>query len=293
MAESRPVARKKYWAAPAYVWKWRRKSLRVGAWAGPLVLSLHVHPIKSFYLGVHVNRSRLAQASLQTISVSLVIILAAGCAQVNTNGIRRYQGLRLPAPVAVVVHDFEPTGSSIGLDTGRSADVEGGALSSEELAHRREIGRVLADVLAEELDSRGILTSRKSGPIGVPTGSMAIGGQIVTVDEGSRAKRVFIGFGSGKSRLTSAAQLYADTESSPSVVWEYQNTAASGSKPGVLTTLPIGVAVQGVTLLVLVLNGGMSTMGELSSSSTANAKRMADELADAVEETLSKVTNLR
>ncbi|MEE8165627.1 MAG: DUF4410 domain-containing protein, partial [Myxococcota bacterium] len=159
-------------------------------------------------------------------------------------------------------------------------------LSGEDLANRREVGRVLADVLAKELENRGILVSRKSGPIGVPSGSMAMGGQIVTADDGSRAKRVFIGFGSGKSRLTSAAQLYAITENSPTVVWEYQNTAASGAKPGILTTLPIGVAVQGVTVLLLVVNGGLATMGELSSSSTANAKRMADELADAVEETL-------
>lgn len=236
------------------------------------------------------KRSKLSHSSLRAISLILVITVSAGCAQVNTNGIRRYQGLRLPAPVAVVVYDFEPTGSSIGLDTGREADGANGVLSSEEMANRREVGRVLADVLAKELENRGILTSRKSGPIGVPTGSMSIGGQVVTVDEGSRAKRVFIGFGSGKSRLTSAAQLYGTTEDSPSVVWEYQNTAASGSKPGVLTTLPIGIAVQGVTLLLLVVNGGLSTMGELSSSATANAKRMSDELADSVVETLGRIT---
>ena len=136
-------------------------------------------------------------------------------------------------------------------------------------------------------------TRREAQPAPLSRGSRAIGGRVVTVEEGRRAKRVFIGFGSGKSRLTSAAQLYSNSESIPSVVWEYQNTAASGAKPGILTTLPIGVAVQGFTLLLLVVNGGLTTMGELSSSSTANAKRMADELADAVEETLSKVTNLR
>ena len=239
------------------------------------------------------NRSKRVQSSLQIISLCLVITVSAGCAQVNTNGIRRYQGARLPRPVAVVVYDFEPTGESIGLGTGREVDGAAGMLSEEELANRREVGRVLADVLAKELDRRGILTSRRSGPIGVPPGSMAIGGQIVTIDEGSAGKRILIGFGSGKSRLTSAAQLYANSKSVPGVVWEYQNTAASGSKPGILTTLPIGVAVQGVTILLLVLTGGLTTMGELSSSSTANAKRMSKELADAVEETLDRITTNR
>ena len=68
---------------------------------------------------------------------------------------------------------------------------------------------------------------------------------------------------------------------------------ASGAKPGILTTLPIGIAVQGLSILVLLINGGMSTLGELSSSSSANAERMAEELAEAVEETLGRVTTQR
>jgi len=216
-----------------------------------------------------------------------------GCASVNTNGIRRHRGRRLPAPRALVIYDFEQTGASIGLDANAgSGDSEDG-LSEEELATREEVGRVLADVLAKELEERGILTSRKRGPIGVPPDTMAVGGQIITVDDGSRAKRVLIGFGVGKSRMTSAAQLYALTDAGPDIVWEYQNTTASGPKPGILTTLPIGAAIQGFTLLLLVVNGGMSTMGELSSSATSNAKRMAGELADAIEETLKTITTQR
>ena len=236
------------------------------------------------------NRFRSPGSSTRAISLMLVLALVVGCAQANTTTMRRHRGPRLPAPRALVVYDFEATGASIGLDSNRESELDGGKAAAESDANRREIGRVLADVLAEDLESRGILVSRGSGPIAVPSGSMAIGGQIVTADDGSRAKRVFIGFGSGKSRLSSAAQLYSRTENGPAIVSEYQNTAASGSKPGILTTLPIGVAVQGVTVFLLILNGGLSTMGELSSTSTANAKRMAGELAEAVEETLGRVT---
>jgi len=240
-----------------------------------------------------VNQIQFARSSTRAISLVVVVALLVGCAQVNTTPVRRYRGPRLEGARAVVVYDFEPTGESIGLESGRDIEAYEDGDSDESLANRREVGRVLADVLAEELEDRGILTSRKSGPIGVPPGSLVIGGQIVTVDEGSRAKRIFIGFGSGKSRLTSAAQLYAVTKTGPAVAWEYQNTAASGAKPGVLTTLPIGIAVQGLTVLLLVINGGLTTMGELSSSSTANAKRMAKELAESVEETLTKLTRQR
>jgi Domain of unknown function (DUF4410) len=240
-----------------------------------------------------VTRSRRFRSSIRAISLILIVALTSGsmgCAKANTKGLRRAHTARLPAPRGIVVYDFEPTAESIGLDTGRDVNEDGLGITNEELANRREVGRVLADVLAKELEGRGILTSRKTGSVEVTEGLMAVGGQIVTVDEGSRAKRVFIGFGSGKTQLTSVAQLYGMTPSGQTDLWEYQNTAASGSKPGVLTTLPIGVAVQGLTLIVLIMNGGMSAMGELSAASTSNAKRMGKELADAVEDTLVRIT---
>lgn len=213
-----------------------------------------------------------------------------GCASANSRGMRATRTDRLPQPRGIVVYDFEPTANSIGLDAGRNPSEGGQEINNEDLANRREVGRVLADVLAEELDDRGFVTSRKSGDVVVPEGMMAIGGQIVTVEEGSRAKRVLIGFGSGRSRLTSAAQLHGITMIGPADLWEYQNTAASGKRPGILTTLPIGVAVQGLTLMGLLVSGGLSTMGELSAVSTSNAKRMGKELAAAIERTLGQIT---
>lgn len=239
------------------------------------------------------THSRSLTTSIQLISIALCIALATGsigCASANTKGTRRAQTPRIPAPNGLVIYDFETTGKSIGLDNGRDTNENGRRVSNEDIQNRKEVARVLADVLAEELEDRGFVTSRKSGPIELPPGVMAVGGQVVTVDEGSRAKRIFIGFGSGKSQLSSVAQLYGHTQNGPTQLWEYQNTAASGAKPGVLTTLPIGVAVQGLTLAVLLVNGGMSTMGELSSVSTANAKRMAGEIADAIEDTLERIT---
>jgi hypothetical protein len=240
-----------------------------------------------------VKRSKNLASPGRAISLVLIVALSTGsigCASANSKGMRATRTDRLPQPRGIVVYDFEPTANSIGLDAGRTRIEDGQGISNEDLATRREVGRVVADVLAKELEDRGFLTSRKTGNVEVPEGLMAIGGQIVTVEEGSRAKRVLIGFGSGRSRLASAAQLHGITMIGPADIWEYQNTAASGAKPGILTTLPIGVAVQGLTLLVLLMNGGMSAMGELSAASTSNAKRMGKELAAAIEKTLERIT---
>jgi hypothetical protein len=231
--------------------------------------------------------------AMRATALVLVALLISACGSANVNALRRYHGRQLPAPRGLVVFDFEPTAESIGLGTGREGVEDKGGLSKDEMRNRREVGRVLADVLARELENRGIPTSRKSGPLGVPEGSMSIGGQILTIDEGSGAKRIFIGFGSGRSQFSSVAQLFGNTPAGPANLFEFQNTAKSGAKPGILTTLPIGIAVQGVTLVLLVVQGGMAGMGELSSTSTANAKRMAKELADAVETALKRVSTPR
>ena len=239
--------------------------------------------------------TRRNRHSLPLRMIALVLILglasgSMGCASANSNATKRALTPRLPAPNGIVVYDFETTATSIGLGSGRDTNENGRRITNEEIRNRKEVARVLADVLAAELEDRGIVTSRQSGEVVVPQGLMAVGGQIVTVEEGSRAKRLFIGFGSGKSQLTSVAQLYGITDQGPTQLWEYQNTAASGKKPGLLTTLPIGMAVQGLSLALLLVNGGLSTMGELSSVSTANAKRMGKELADAIEESLDRTT---
>jgi hypothetical protein len=232
------------------------------------------------------SRSLLARATC----LLLVVALVGACAKVNTNGVRRYKGMRMSLPTAIVVYDFEPTGTGVGLAPNDLAGEVHEDLTSDEMYVRREVGRVLADVLAKELQNRGIVTTRQSGEVEVPPEAMAIGGQVISVDEGSASKRIFIGFGSGRSRLSSVAQLHGETKNGPVELWGYQNTAASGAKPGVLTTLPLGIMVQGVTLLLLAVSGGLTTLGELSSTSTANAKRMAKELADAVDDTLFRIT---
>ena len=113
---------------------------------------------------------------------------------------------------------------------------------------------------------------------------------ISVVAEGSRAKRIFIGFGSGKSRLSAIAQLYGAVPGREGPLFEFQTTAKSGWKPGVLTTLPIGMAVQGLSLVLIVVQGGMVGMGELGASISSDAKRAAKKLADELETVLKNLS---
>ena len=104
------------------------------------------------------------------------------------------------------------------------------------------------------------------------------------MDEGSRDKRVLIGFGSGHSQLDTLARLYVRGDQGPHKMAEYRTTSQSGKKPGILTTLPIGVAFQGFSLLVLGINAASATVGELSATVSGDAAETASEWADALQE---------
>jgi hypothetical protein len=216
--------------------------------------------------------------------------MLVACGSANVNVLKRYRGTRLPAPRGIVVYDFELTGTNAGLgEPGEDARAAEANLSADETFQRREVARVMADQLVKELEDRGLPATRGSGALVVPEGSMAIGGQIVTVDPGSQAGRVLIGFGYGRSRISSVARLEGQADGEDTTLLEFQNTAKSGPKPGILTTLPIGFLVHGVGLLAIAISGGMAGIGELSASLASDAKRTADELADKVEESLGKV----
>jgi hypothetical protein len=227
---------------------------------------------------------------VRVVSVVVIASMLVACGSANVNVLKRYRGTRLPAPRGIVVYPFELTGESVGLgeETHEDKPVEA-ALTAEETFQRREVAKVMSEYLVRELENRGLPATMGSGELEVPDGSMAIGGQIVTVDPGSAMGRVFIGFGYGRSRISSVARLEGQVDGVGETLLEFQNTAKSGPKPGILTTLPIGFMVQGITVLAVLISGGLAGIGELNASLGADAKRTADELADAIEKSLGKV----
>lgn len=235
------------------------------------------------------QHTRSASKPMQVVAVVLVASMLVACGSANVNVMKRYRGTRLPAPRGIVVYDFELTGGSVGLGESNERAVPEADLTADETFQRREVSRVIGEHLVKELENRGLPATRGTGALEVPEGSMAVGGQVVTVDPGSQAGRILIGFGYGRSRMSSVAQLRGEAEGSDTTLLEFQTTAKSGPKPGILTTLPIGFLVHGVGLLAILVSGGLAGIGELSASVGADAKRTAKELADSIEKSLGKV----
>ena len=210
---------------------------------------------------------------------------AIGCGSAQVTAIRSYDGNAMQQPRTLVVYDFAVRADEVHQSAGTriEAHLAGEGLDQEALEEARKVSMALSEVLVQQFRDRGLPAVRREGSLEVPAGSLGVAGQLVSIDEGSRGKRVLIGFGVGKSQLTAIAQLYRPTPGGPAVMTEYQGTAESGWKPGVLTTLPIGFAVQGSLAMAALVSGAAGTLGEINSSVAADAKRFAKELAKELE----------
>jgi hypothetical protein len=84
-------------------------------------------------------------------------------------------------------------------------------------------------------------------------GDALITGQFISIDEGSRTKRVIIGLGKGSGELRTHVEGYLVTKSGHRLLGSGQVTAAGGKKPGMLLpaigsiamSSPVGLIVGG------------------------------------------------
>jgi hypothetical protein len=204
----------------------------------------------------------------------LATAMAMGCGTIQVDVVKPYEAHARLAPTQIIVFDFESDAADISL--------------SDEDASKQAAGRAVAkglsEGLLEELEDLGIPSSRQTGELVVPDGALAIFGRIVKVDEGSSFKRGLVGFGYGSSQVDTVAQLYGSGATSPALLAEYSTHATSGRKPGIATTLPIGVAVQGLSIVVLAISAASVGVGELNASVGRDAARTAEEWAEMLED---------
>ena len=105
-------------------------------------------------------------------------------------------------------------------------------------------------------------------------------GYLVSIDEGSTAKRMLIGFGAGGSELKAVVEGYQMTARGLRRLGS--GTVDSGGSKGPGAAAPAAVAIATGNPIGLIVSGGMKIYGEASGSSTleGRAKATAKEIAD-------------
>lgn len=211
----------------------------------------------------------------------LVVVVVAGCASTKVAGRQEYTGGKIPRPAHIWVYDFAatpeevPTGSEISGQTAQHTTPQ----TPEQIALGRQLGEAIAAQLVEEIRGMGLPAERASSFTKPQINDLVMKGYLLSVDEGSAAKRVTIGFGSGGSHLTTAVEGFQVTDQGLRKLGSGKLESGGSKTPGA------AVGVVGLIATAnpagLLVSGGMKAYGEYSGSAKVEgrAKETAKEIA--------------
>jgi hypothetical protein len=212
-------------------------------------------------------------------AVLVVALVAAGCATTKTTTEGYGTGGRLAKPGRILVYNFAATAADLDADTQGTQDGSG-SVDPKTLEVGRELGAEIAARLVDEIDEMGLNAEVGNGAAPPAVGDIVIRGHFTSIDEGSAAKRVMIGFGSGKAEVKIVVEGFVRTAEGLRKVGGGTVDSAGGKGPG--AAVPLLVTVATANPIGLAVSGAVKAEGELSGRTTVKGagKRAADEIAE-------------
>ena len=214
------------------------------------------------------------------VSCLVALLVVAGCASTKVSDRQTLVNERLPRPDRIWVYDFAATAGDVPGDSalaGQYGNPTG--QTAEHVATGRALGSLIAAELMGDLRSMGLPAERASAQTTPQVNDIVIRGYLLSVQAGSAAQRVAIGFGSGNSELHTGVEGYQMTAQGLRLLGS-GTVSSSGSKtPG--AAVPLGVAVASGNPLGHIVSTGMKVYGESSGSSKleGRADQTAQEIA--------------
>jgi Domain of unknown function (DUF4410) len=209
----------------------------------------------------------------------LALIALVGCASTKVTERQTYQHGQLPRPDRILVYDFATTYADLPSwsEPARRYDATMTATSGEDIEKGRELGAKVANNLVEEIREMGLPATSGEGQTLRP-GDIMIVGYFESIDEGSAAKRVVLGFGSGGADLKTQVEGYQMTEQGPRELGSRDVDSGPGKSPGVIVPLAVTLATHNP--IGLIAGTALHVGGEVSGKTTidGSAQRTAKEI---------------
>jgi hypothetical protein len=234
---------------------------------------------------MHQSLTRRSAAFVLPWLAVVALVAASGCATTALTANRSDVGSRrLAKPAVVLVQDFAASPSDMYEQSSYEPSAPSRSVPSEQVELGRRIGREVAVRVAERIRAMGIDAEAPGRIVSARPGDLVLRGFFQSIDEGNAAKRMVVGFGSGKASLTTVVEGYLMTERGLRPLGSATVDSTGGKKPGVL--LPIVVTAATANPIGLAVGGVVHAAGEISGRSRieGEARRTADTIADRLDE---------
>ena len=210
------------------------------------------------------------------------LVVVAGCASTEVTERQQLVNEKLPRPDHIWVYDFIATPADAPADS--DVAVQSAPQTAEQIETGRQLGAQIAKELVADIQGMGLPAVEAAGGTSPQVGDIVIRGYLLSIEEGSAAKRLAIGFGSGASELTTAVEGYQMTAQGLRKLGSGTVESGGSKTPG--AALPAVVAIASGNPVGLIVSSGMKIYREASGSSKVEgrAKQTAKEIADVLKQ---------
>lgn len=210
------------------------------------------------------------------------MFLAGGCASTKVTRQERLVDGYLPRPTQILVVDFVATAADVPGDSAIAKEftVVDKPQTPEQVQAGRELGAELAKQLAAQIREMGLPALRAMPASKARVNDLVIRGFLVSVEEGSAAKRVGIGFGAGASELHTVVEAFQVTSNGLRKLGSGKVESGGAKTPG--AAMGAATLIATANPVGLIVSGGMKVYGEKSGKSTlaGRAEATAKEIAE-------------
>jgi hypothetical protein len=235
---------------------------------------------RTFPMKSSLDASALRKKVWTLASCLFGVVVLAGCASTKVTSSERADYGKLPRPDHILVYDFGASPADVPSDSALAGQAPVAVPSTEQATLGRQLGIQIAANLVKEITEMGLPAVQVSQGATPQINDIVIHGYLVSIDQGSAAKRMTIGFGSGGSELATLVEGYQMTPQGLRKLGSATIDAKGAKGPGaavggagwLITGSPIG----------LIASSGMKIYGEASGSATVEgrAKATAKEIGE-------------
>ena len=206
------------------------------------------------------------------------LVAVAGCASTQVTERQQLETGQIARPNNIWVYDFVATPADAPTDS--DVATWSAPQTPEQIDMGRQLGAQIAKELVADIQGMGLPAQDAGAGTSPQVGDIVIRGYLLSIQQGSEAKRLAIGFGSGASELTTAVEGFQMTPQGLRKLGSGTVESGGSKTPGAALGV-VGLIASG-NPAGLIVSSGMKIYGEESGSAKVEgrAKQTAKEIAD-------------
>ena len=223
------------------------------------------------------------QRKMATIAISLtVLLMMVGCASTKISDREQLIFADIPRPGNILVYDFAASADDLPVNSTLYShpNLNDSQLTPEQYQEGKKLGALIASNLVENILELGMPAQVATARTKPQLNDLVLRGYLVSINQGSEAQRVAIGFGKGASELKTAVEGFQMTSNGLRKLGAGDLDASGSKTPGGAVGLAALIATHNPAGLIV--SSGIHLYGEETGSSKVQgrAKQTAKEISD-------------